>query len=38
MSEEHGGSDTFDGKINGKEMDKQQVEDGDLRDIFRVLH
>lgn len=35
--EEFRGSDTFDGKIDGKEMDKQLVADADLRDILRVL-
>lgn len=37
LGEEFRGSDTFDGKVDGKEMDKQLVADADLRDILRVL-
>ena len=37
MGEEFRGSDTCDGKFDGKDLDKQQVADADLRDILRVL-
>ena len=37
MLEQYKGSDTFDGKVNGQEVEKQHVEDADLRDILRVL-
>lgn len=37
MAEDFRKTDTLDGKVNGKETDKQQVADADLRDILRVL-
>ena len=37
MSEHFSGSDVVDGKFQGQEIDKQQVEDADLREIFNVL-
>ena len=37
MSEQFRGNDVVDGKFQGQDIDKQQVEDADLREIFNVL-
>ena len=38
LSEQFRGSDTFDGKLHGHELERQQIEDADLRDFLRILH
>lgn len=37
LNEHFRGSDTLDGKFDGKDIDKQVVEDADLREILRVM-
>ena len=37
LSEQFRGNDTLDGKLQGQEFDKQQVDDADFRDMLRVL-
>ena len=37
LSEQFRGNDTLDGKLQGQDFDKQQVEDADLRDMLKVL-
>ena len=37
ISEQFRGSDTLDGKVQGQELDKQQIKDADFRDMLRVL-
>jgi len=38
IGEQFRGSDTFDGKFEGQEVEGRQVSDADLRDILRVLN